>query len=587
MKSPHDRASLAPLHVTRLCAWLVCGALAGCSDETATPAPDASTPTDIASTVDATKPIDTAPPPDAAQSPDIVAIDRSAPDASSIDVAPPPDVVPVDAPTPRRRKVLLIGLDGVRYDTLQRAAAPSIRALAARGFLSRTWLYVQPMAPTMSGPGWSTIATGVWPDKHRVRGNDFAGHELARYPDFLTRIERIAPRLSTYSIADWPPINVSTAAGPVIGSEVDLRVNYNGDATAGGWVATDARITREAVDRLRTQDPDVTFVYLGNPDVVAHNSGAGAAYLSSIETSDAQVGELVAAVEARPTYAQEDWLIVVTTDHGHVDAGGHGGFTWQERQSFIVAAGGAIPRGPLPFQPRLVDIVPTVFAHLGLTVDPAWGFDGVPLGTPTSDPFDTLASRLRAAVDEAGIPATTLGWTHDTPAAWSIENDRLTAGGVTEWRGWSFVDEAFWVAAEPGQGREGFVRSRGVFAVADSDEWDDIGTPSRNGPYDTTLASAPFTVSGLTSVRLRFSSLYRQEGMQQADVTVSFDGAAQRTVLHYGPNAADANAGVDVISRVESVDIPVPAGARAMVVRWRLREARNNWYWAIDDPSVR
>lgn len=500
-------------------------------------------------------------------------------DAAVIDAA-------TDATPPRRPKVLLIGLDGVRYDTLMRASAPSIRALAARGFLSRTWLYAQPMAPTMSGPGWSTIATGVWPDKHGVRSNEFVGNDLARYPDFLTRIERASPTLRTYSIADWPPINVSSAPGPVLGAAVDVRLNYDGDRDPGGWVATDARVTREAVTHLRTQDPDAAFVYLGNPDIVAHNSGAGAAYRTAIETADEQVGALVAAVEARPTFAQEDWLFLVTTDHGHINAGGHGGPSWQERQSFVVAAGGVIPRGPLAVQPRLVDLVPTIFAHLGLLVDPAWGLDGAPLATPTTDPFDALATRLRPAVDERSIPAGTLGWTHDPPTGWSIENDRLTSGGTTEWRGWSFVDEAFWSAAEVGQGRESFVRSRGVIAVADPDEWDNVGNPSTRGSFESTLVSGSFPVSGRVRVRLRFGSYYRQDGTQKGEVLVSFDGAPGRVVLRYGPQGSDANAGGDVLSRVESLEVPVPAGASAMVVRWRLYDARNNWYWAVDDPSV-
>ncbi len=496
-----------------------------------------------------------------------------APRDADVDVAPRP-------------RVLLIGIDGVRYDTLMRVRAPSIRALGARGVFSRTWLYALPMSLTLSGPGWSTIATGVWPDKHRVRDNDFTGENLATYPDFLTRIERAAPSLNTYAIADWPPINASTAAGPVFGSAVDTRVNYDGDADPEGWSATDARITREASERLRTGDLDAAFVYLGNPDITAHSHGAGALYEAAIETADAQVGELIAAVEARSTYAQESWLIVVTTDHGHVDAGGHGGSTWQERQSFVAAAGGAIPRGPLAVQPRNVDVVPTILAHLGVRIDPAWGLDGVALGTPTRDPFDALATRLLPAVQETGVPAGTLGWTRVPPAGWSIDNERMTSGGTTEWRGWTFVDEAFWCAAEPSRGREAFVRSRGVIAVADPAQWCDVGDPSSRGTFDSALSSPPFSVAGRSSVRLRFGSHYRQDGSQKAVVEVSFDGGAGVTVLRYGPDATDANAGGDVISRIESLPVTVPRGASAMVARWRLYDARNNWFWAIDDAVV-
>ncbi len=545
-------------------------ATTACSSSTTSPSGDAASTTDGAG--DAAEPVDLSAVQDGFVS-------------SSADLIGPSDLAdPVD---PRTPKVLLIGLDGVRYDTLVTLDIPTLRALGAKGLFSRTWIYANPMSQTMSGPGWSTLATGVWPDKHQVRENLFVGHKLADYPDFMTRLESVAPALQTYVIADWPQVASSLAPGPVFGSGVDVRVSYNADLYPGGWDAADARVTSEAEEYLRASDPDVAFVYLGNPDAVAHSVGAGTAYRAAIESADTQVATLLAAIEARPSYALEDWLVIVTTDHGHRDGGGHGGATWQERQSFVIAAGGAIVTTTPSIQPRLVDIVPTIFSHLGVSIPSAWGFDGVPLTTTsTTDPFDSLLSDLQGAVDEMNIDASIVGWTPTAPPQWSVDNSAMTGGGVTEWRGWSFVDEAFWSEADSGQGREAFVRSRGVIAVADPDEWDDLGSPSQSGTFDSTLVSSPYDVAGRTTVRLRFASHYRQEGMQKASVLVSFDGGASQTVLHYDDASASDNGGGDVISQIESIDVTVPSGAATMVVRWRLYDARNNWFWAIDDPRV-
>src|SRR5262245_35863875 len=118
-------------------------------------------------------------------------------DGGPTDPDPTHDAGP-DAPLPARvHKALVIGVDGVRFDKLAEVNVSAMRALAERGFLSRTWLYASPMAPTDSGPGWATIGTGVWPDKHHVLGNDFRDHNLAQYPDFLTRIESVQPELDT------------------------------------------------------------------------------------------------------------------------------------------------------------------------------------------------------------------------------------------------------------------------------------------------------------------------------------------------------------------------------------------------------
>ena len=87
-----------------------------------------------------------------------------------------PAAVAAPAKTP---KVLVIGLDGARYDKLLSADTPNIKALLNRGFGARSALYGSGMAQTSSGPGWSTILTGVWPDKHKVKDNSFSGNALA------------------------------------------------------------------------------------------------------------------------------------------------------------------------------------------------------------------------------------------------------------------------------------------------------------------------------------------------------------------------------------------------------------------------
>src|SRR5262245_12705779 len=80
---------------------------------------------------------DAAPPPDAASAPDAFPgpIDPEEPDAGA------PDATPPDT---RARKVLLIAIDGVRYDKLAIAEIPVMRALAARGIMTRTWIFAQP-----------------------------------------------------------------------------------------------------------------------------------------------------------------------------------------------------------------------------------------------------------------------------------------------------------------------------------------------------------------------------------------------------------------------------------------------------------
>ncbi|PPK64374.1 alkaline phosphatase family protein [Actinokineospora auranticolor] len=462
------------------------------------------------------------------------------------------------------QKVLVIGIDGLLYDRIAPADAPTLDGLIASGSASKTALYSNPLAPTLSGPGWATIATGTWPDKHRVLSNSWGtSTNLATYPDFLTRAEQANPALSTFAAATWDPLVNDSAGRAIFGSAIDARVNGSND--------TDT--TTQTANRLLTVGPDASFVALDDVDAAGHSCGAATTcYLNAINATDGRVKQLLDAIKARPTHAAEDWTILVTADHGHTDAGGHGGNTPPERSSLIIRSGPGTTPGTPAIAPKNVDIAPTVLSLLGVAVPSA--LDGRVLGTATGDPFDTLVGSLQTRVDETGIPATVRGWTKTTPSGWTIDNTGMGTGGVAEWRGWSFATDEFWTRAEAGQWRENNVRARGVFAVADSDEWSDKST---SGTFNSALTSPAYPVAGKSTAKVGFSSHYRKEGAETATVTVSFDGGAPTTVLTYSG---------DAVAKIESLTVAVPSGATTMKVTWKLTNGSNNWYWAVDAPTV-
>jgi predicted AlkP superfamily pyrophosphatase or phosphodiesterase len=259
-----------------------------------------------------------------------------------------------------RNKVLVVGIDGLRWDRVSYAEAPNLTGLARYGMFAPSLLDVSAGAQTMSGPGWSTLASGVWPDRHGVRDNSFNGAAYGQYPDFLTRLKRHDPSRLTFVAVDWPWL---ITAG-TFGTEIDLVVN--GDGEAHGYRAEDARITATAVDVLRQRGPDAAFVYLGCVDEAGHASGAMSDdYTDAISRADGWLGDLLGAVARRP--ADENWLVLVTTDHGHCDGGGHGGYSDAERATFVLAEGRPVPTG-WRTDVELVDVAAAALAHLGVPV---------------------------------------------------------------------------------------------------------------------------------------------------------------------------------------------------------------------------
>ncbi len=273
------------------------------------------------------------------------------------------------------KKVLLIGLDGVRIDILAQAHTPNLDRLIADGIFGDQVVTAE---PTVSGPDWSSMLTGVWPEKHGVRSNNFEGNRYASWPDFLTRLEQLDSSLVTYAVLDWPPLGTSASGGPLVSDLVDAKDTFDGDAL--GYRVADSLSVAWAVERLAGQDIDAAFVYLGDIDVVGHDVGALAdEYRESIEWSDTQVGLLLQALEGRPRYADEDWLILVATDHGRRDEGGHGGSSELERTVFIIASGPSVTgTGSVAAPSAIVDVAAIALKHLG-HFDPAWGLDGRPI----------------------------------------------------------------------------------------------------------------------------------------------------------------------------------------------------------------
>lgn len=285
-----------------------------------------------------------------------------------------------DAPVGRdaetTRKVLLIGIDGVRPDVLAEVATPNLDRLAAAGAYTAE---TTTTTPSMSGPAWSSMLTGVWPEKHGVFSNEFVAPRYADYPDFLSRIEESSPELTTVAVVDWMPLMDLPDGPAAVGADVDIREPLDGYAL--GWAEADERVTELAVRHLREADPDALFVYLGNPDETSHRTGAiGEEYRAAIAEADGQVGRIIAAVEARPDYGSEDWLVLVSTDHGRRADGGHGGESLEEMTTFLLVGGPAARGGAIEGPTSIVDVAVTALTHLGIPVDPAWELDGRAVG---------------------------------------------------------------------------------------------------------------------------------------------------------------------------------------------------------------
>lgn len=241
------------------------------------------------------------------------------------------------------KKVLLIGIDGCRSDALILAETPNIDGLISNGIYSPNALNDD---ITISGPGWSAILCGVWSEKHLVTGNNFSSNNYDSYPSLFKHAEDANQAINTLSICHWAPINDA-----IVQDEADFKLN----------VSSDAEVSNQAASYISSNDPDLIFLHYDDVDHAGHGSGFdpnNSAYIQAIEIVDGLLTPVLEAIEQRPNYSNEDWLIILTSDHGGVGTS-HGGTSIEHQEVAFIASGNSVDQA-------LIKKDSTLFSNTGL-----------------------------------------------------------------------------------------------------------------------------------------------------------------------------------------------------------------------------
>ncbi len=283
-------------------------------------------------------------------------------------------------PTVPENRVLVIGIDGVRPDALQIADTPAIDELISVGaFTNNTKILGDRYRDneTISGPGWSSFLTGVWADKHGVNDNTFRGENYDEYPHFFAYLKRAFPKAVTGSFVDWEPIDT------FILRDADVR-EVCPASSKDSLAQKDEKLANKAAKFLAQQNPHAVFVYFGQVDEIGHQDGfhpSVPSYLQALQAVDAHVGSLIKAIQSRPEYLAENWLVIISTDHGGRGRKHRGGHDISEIfTTFLIVSGSSSIQGEIKEPSYIVDVPVTALTHLGVPVDAVWQLDGKAVG---------------------------------------------------------------------------------------------------------------------------------------------------------------------------------------------------------------
>lgn len=292
----------------------------------------------------------------------------------------------------RTPHVVVIGVDGLRPDALEVASTPTIDWQIANGTVSfRGFAGGNPVVNeqvTSSGPGWSSICTGVWVNKHAVESNAFLTPEYATYPHFFQRILEQEPDTSLASVVNWEPVNDIILKGmdPAYANQVVQARPWSLFTDVNSNRQRDTEVAQITAALVSTTAPAVTFMHLDACDGAGHATAFAPdspEYIKSIENTDAAFAKVRDAIDARPTRARERWAYILTTDHGGLN-NGHGGQTVEERKIPFLIGGDGVPVGEEIHGPGHLAVPPTALAYLGIPVLERWGWESGPFAIPAA-----------------------------------------------------------------------------------------------------------------------------------------------------------------------------------------------------------
>ncbi|HEX7568164.1 MAG TPA: alkaline phosphatase family protein, partial [Anaerolineaceae bacterium] len=272
---------------------------------------------------------------------------------------------------PVTRRVVVVLIDALRYDTSTKSdVMPFLNELRKQG--ASATMHSQP--PSFSAPGWTTILTGAWPEI-----ND---SQLFNPPDVSSA--RAFTQDDLFAAAQRTGLNTAVSGyawfeGMLANSGVDA-----GFYTPGENNAADIEVLAAALPWL-TGDYQLVLIHLDQVDYAGHHEGGPRSpnWNAAATRADGMLSKILAKLDLT-----QDTVLVIS-DHGQIDRGGHGGpepITLVE--PFVLAGAGVTPGSYGDV--NMVDVAPTLAALLGTNI-------------PASNQGHVLTNMLTLTPEQNGI----------------------------------------------------------------------------------------------------------------------------------------------------------------------------------------
>ncbi|MFP4229023.1 MAG: ectonucleotide pyrophosphatase/phosphodiesterase [Salinivenus sp.] len=227
-----------------------------------------------------------------------------------------PDAADTDAPDPDA-PVLLISIDGLRWDYLERHDAPTLSTLADEGTHVERLI---PVFPTKTFPNHYSLVTGLHPSNHGIVANNMYDPEMDASFSLDDRDAVESPDWwggePIWVTAEEQGLTAATYFWP--GSEApiqDVRPSdwFRYDDSVPGTTRVDQAL--EWLDRPSDTRPDFMTLYFSRVDTKGHYHGPTSDSVAvALQEVDGFLQRLLDGLAARGI--EDEVNLIVTSDHG-------------------------------------------------------------------------------------------------------------------------------------------------------------------------------------------------------------------------------------------------------------------------------
>ena len=249
------------------------------------------------------------------------------------------------------KKVVLILVDGMRPESMELSRHPFVKEMLAHSVYT---LKGQTVMPSVTLPCHVSLFHSVPAERHGILTNTYVPQ--VRPIRGICEVLKAAKKKSAL-FYNWEELKDLARPGSLCYANFIAGNSY-------GYEEANRQLTENAIAFLKTNVADFTFLYLGWTDEAGHAQGwMGEEYLRSVYES-------FACIEAVTRCLSDDYLVILTADHGGHDRS-HGTDKPEDMTIPIIFYHPSFTAQELE-DANIIDIAPTLVNAMGIAPDEDW-----------------------------------------------------------------------------------------------------------------------------------------------------------------------------------------------------------------------